>query len=90
MVIFGLINFEQMGTARLGIVDQANNDGSKQLIETLKKIDVIFAVKEIKKRGFTPFFTISSTINNTSISKKMTKKTQITTIAILCVIPLNL
>ena len=41
MLIFGLINFNQIASARLGIVDQAKSAGSKQLIETLGKIDVL-------------------------------------------------
>ena len=39
MVIFGIINFGAFGSVELGIVDQAGNDFSRQLVAGLEAID---------------------------------------------------
>ena len=48
MGIFGLMNFERMGTAKLGIADRANNEISIQLVESLKKVEAL----EIEESDF--------------------------------------
>lgn len=39
MSIFGVLNFDGMGSAELGIVDEAQNANSKNLVESFKKIE---------------------------------------------------
>ncbi len=46
---FGLFNFEGGGLAKLVIVDQAQNEASKPIVETIKKVDY-FSVAESSDR----------------------------------------
>ena len=41
MVIFGLLNFGELGKVDVGIVDHADNDASKQFIDSLSGIDAL-------------------------------------------------
>lgn len=41
MVIFGLLNFGELGRVDVGIVDQAENEASKNFIQGLSKIDAL-------------------------------------------------
>ena len=39
MVIFGVINFGELGAVNLGVVDRAQNDGSRSLVNSLENFD---------------------------------------------------
>ena len=39
MVIFGILNFGAFGTVELGIIDQADNENSRDLVASLEAID---------------------------------------------------
>lgn len=41
MIIFGLLNLDQGASVSLGIVDQANNEVSHQVVDSLKKIEAL-------------------------------------------------
>jgi len=41
VILFGLFNFEKMGTSHIAVIDQANSDESLNFIRELKKIEML-------------------------------------------------